>query len=373
MTTIAREPAKPLALIAAAMFFAVVVIACRATGWGQSDDTSCVITDLAFAVQSGSSEIQSITPSADQASLSKALDDMTALQERLLHCVPGMSLSDRDAAYVAAYGAATARVALLQRLGRQGDAQALASDSLTSLNSLFASVSPPIAAPQSAKLDSDISWFRKQTPPNVAAAPTSTPIVPLTPLQQCEQGVTNLAGAVTASQCVAKLGQVQNADIYLGQYLHSGPASKSHDDARALAYDELAILENQRGEKDAAITHIKAAYAVDASTASVRVQIKTDMKMISLQTYRQVIAAEEAAIRRADAQALADAQAEIDRDTAGMSADQRKVYLDEGGRPDHVESFDSAMGHTEVWWYGDPTYRVGYTFENGVLTSVYRP
>lgn len=207
-------------------------------------------------------------------------------------------------------------------------------------------------------------------------APTSSPVLTqtVTPLQQCEQSVAGLSDAVRASQCIAHLGRVQDAKVYLEGYLHSAPPTTPRDDTRALAYDELARFEYRLGQKGAAVAHIKAAYAIDAATASIRVQIKADMKMISLPTYRQIIAAEDAASGRTAAQAAAEAQAQFDADTAGMSADEKQVYKREGGLPDHVESYDSSGGHTETWWYnGDSGNRVGYTFDNGVLTSVYRP
>ena len=115
-------------------------------------------------------------------------------------------------------------------------------------------------------------------------APTSSPVLTqtVTPLQQCEQS----GAGLPRSQSFAvhrSFGAGARRKVHLEGYLHSHLAPRPAT-IRAPAYDELARFEYRLGQKGAAVAHIKAAYAIDAATASIRVQIKADMKMISLPT-----------------------------------------------------------------------------------------
>jgi len=66
-----------------------------------------------------------------------------------------------------------------------------------------------------------------------------------------------------------------------------------------------------------------------------------------------------------------------------MSSDQRAVMRKYGGSRDsnndtalcHTAAYDARGYHSEMWWFCDSrgSYEKGYTFTNGVLTSVYSP
>jgi len=363
-------------LLLPALFLTVVLFITEHKLTASAQDADRCTVALPQELHDAVSAVQSIGSSADQKVLTDEMGQLEQLENDTSACLIYFAVESPNSygsALVAIYGSRKWRILYLERLGRYQEALDLAEKTEIDIHASVQTQLTSISSSNIATLGSIADWIVADEGSlrgkiSSGALPDGSDV-----LEGCRRTVNvgqldGLSAAARIGACIAKHGHREQAIQYLRGSLHNWGNDIS-DEGRALAYDQLATLEEQNGDSVDAIAHLKDAYSASRSASdATQTLVATDFRRIAPTTYRQTVA-------RADAELKAEENAAYSQAMANMSADEKAIYAEEGPA-DHIEHFDSNGVQEETWWYyaaDGSGYRVGYTFVNGRLTSTYRP